>query len=118
MAKKRKRTKPKEEEYEFVPPDFDEREFILKDIYGTKILLVVSLLAVFIGIAASFIDKAWEWYGGMLLLVLAIAGMKELLKLLRFDMDLVETKTMLGNYVLFFFLSLGVWILLINPPFV
>jgi uncharacterized membrane-anchored protein len=117
MAKKRRRTKPKEEEYEFVPPDFDEREFILKDIYGTKILLVVSLLAILMGIVASFIHKAWEWYGGMLLLILVIAGMKELMKLLRFDLDLIEAKTMVGNYILFFLLSLGTWILLINPPF-
>lgn len=118
MAKKRRRTKPKEEEeYEFVPPDFDEREFILKDIYGTKILLVVSLLAVLMGIAASLIQNAWEWYGGMLLLLLVIAGMKEFMKLIGFDLELVETKTMIGNYILFFLLSLGTWILLINPPF-
>ena len=70
---KKKRTKPKEEEYEFVPPDFDEREH--SHITGTKIILVVSLLAV-LTVRRIFIDKAWEWYGGMLLLILAIAGMK------------------------------------------
>lgn len=117
MAKKRRRAEAKTEEYEFVPPDFDEREFILKDLYGTKVLLVVSVLAITVGIAASFIDKAWEWYGGLLLMILAIVGMKEFLKLLRFDVEMVETKVMIGNYVLSLFLSLGIWILLINPPF-
>jgi len=118
MAKKRRRVeKASEEEYEFTPPEFDEKEFILKDIYGSKVLFATTLLAIVIGVLASCIDKVWLWYGGLLLIIVVIAGMKPFLKILRFDVDLLDQKSMLGNYVLFFLLSLGVWILMINPPF-
>ena len=120
MAKKKRRVSEKqEEEYEFVPPEFDEKEFILKDMYNTKVFLVVAVLAVIIGIAASFIYKIGDsWHlVGLLLIFVAIIGMKEFLKILKFDPELLESKTMFGNYLLFFFLSLGIWILCINTPF-
>lgn len=119
MAKKKRRVeKVTEEEYEFTPPEFDEKEFILKDIYGSKVLFTVTILAIVIGILASCIEKVWSWYGGLLLIIVVIVGMKSFLKILKFDVSLLEQKSMLGNYVLFFLLSLGMWILFINPPFV
>ena len=117
MAKKKRRVAAKpEEEYEFVAPEFDEREFILKDIYATKVFIVVTLLAVVMGIVGSvFYNMKGNWYlAGIALMFLMILGMKEFLKLLRFDPDLLEYKTMIGNYILFIFLTLGVWILIIN----
>ena len=60
MAKKRRIIeKEAEEEYEFIPPEFDEKEFILKDIYGTKVLMAVALLSVIIGILCSCVQKAF-----------------------------------------------------------
>lgn len=60
MAKKRRIIeKEVEEEYEFIPPEFDEKEFILKDIYGTKVLMAVALLSVIIGILCSCVQKAF-----------------------------------------------------------
>lgn len=116
--KKRVYKKPKEEEeYEFTPPEFDEVEFIHKDIYMTRVLMVITALAIVIGIAASFIHKAWEWYGGLLLMILVVVTMKQFLTLLKFDPEVIEGKTMIGNYVMFLLLSLGIWILLINAPF-
>ena len=120
MAKKKRRVSEKQEDdYEFVPPAFDEKEFILKDLYSTKVFLVVAILAVLIGIVASLIyrlEGGWH-YVGLLLILVVIIGMKEFLKLLKFDPELLESKTMFGNYLLFFFLSLGIWIICINPPF-
>jgi len=122
MAKKKRRESGEPEEtYEFVPPEFDEREFLLKDIYGTKVLLVVSLLAVIVGVAAaciqSFIDSSWSYAVGLLLILLVIIGLKQFLILLRFRVDLMDQKMLIGNYILFFFLSLGIWIILLNDPF-
>jgi len=119
MAKKKRRVAAKpEEEYEFVAPDFDEREFILKDMYATKVFIVVTLLAVVMGIIGSVfynMDPGGLWYlVGIALMFLMIIGMKEFLKLIRFDPDLLDSKTMIGNYILFIFLTLGVWILIIN----
>ena len=50
MAKKRRLiVEEPEESYEFTPTEFNEREFILKDIYGTKICLVVLVFGVIVG---------------------------------------------------------------------
>jgi len=122
MAKKKRRvSEKKEDEYEFVPPEFDEREFILKDLYGTKVLGVVAVLAVIVGVVAACIELALDMeYGyliGFLLIILAIAGMRNFLSMLKFNTELLEQRTMIGNYILFFFLALGVWLILLNEPF-
>ena len=118
MAKKKRITsEPKEPEYEFLPPDFDEKEYIYKDIYGTKVTLVTSLLAVIVGICAGCIQALWSWVGGLLLLAVVLIGMKPFLKVIHIDLDLVESKSMLGTYALYVLLALGIWILVINPPF-
>ena len=122
MAKKRRIIeKEAQEEYEFVPPEFDEEEFIRKDLYGTKVLLIVACFSIIIGILCSclqlsFSDKTGLWLG-LLLLFLGIAAIKPLLRLIRFDPELLERKSMVGNYILYLLLGLGIWILMINPPF-
>ena len=130
MAKKRKIVaKSKEPEYEFVPPDFDEREFILKDIYGTKITLAVTATAVVTGIICGFIDKGMEdeigIYIGFVIMFGIMFLLKRILKLIRLDPELLSagsqstgssTKGMVGNYFVFLFLCLAIWILFINPP--
>ena len=122
MAKKRRiiEKKAQEEDYEFVPPEFDEEEFIRKDLYGTRVLFVVVAFAVAIGILCSCVQKAFTDAGlflGLLLLFLGVSAIKPLLKLVRFDPELLERKTMVGNYLLYLLLGLGIWILLVNPPF-
>lgn len=118
MAKKRKVGEPKEPEYEFVPPEFDEKEYIYKDLYGTKVTIIIAILAVVVGVCAGCITNIWNWVGGLVLMIVVLAGMKPFLRLIRFDTDLVETKTMLGNYILYLLLTIGVWTLVINPPFI
>ena len=66
MAKKRKVGEPKEPEYEFVPPEFDEKEYIYKDLYGTKVTIICAVLAVIVGICAGCITNMWSWLGGLL----------------------------------------------------
>ncbi|MBQ6548124.1 MAG: hypothetical protein IJL79_04190 [Candidatus Methanomethylophilaceae archaeon] len=124
MAKKRRiiEKKAQEEEYEFVPPEFDEEEFIRKDLYGTKVAFLVVALSIVIGILCSCLEKLFlpEKTGlflGLLLLFLGVAAIKPFLKLVKFDPDLLERKSMVGNYLLYLLLALGVWILLVNPPF-
>ena len=123
MAKKRRiiEKKAQEEEYEFVPPEFDEEEFIRKDLYGTKILLIVACFSIVIGLLCSCVQKAFSGDTGiilgLLLLFLGVAAIKPFLKLIRFDPDLIERKSMVGNTILYLLLGLGVWILMVNPPF-
>ncbi|MDR0887728.1 MAG: hypothetical protein LBM39_00875 [Candidatus Methanoplasma sp.] len=120
MAKKKRRiVEEAPEEYEFTPEEFDEREFIHKDIYGTRVLFVVTILAVVVGIVAAVIYHINPdiWYLGMLISFGTVIGMKKLFLKLGFRVDLLEMKTMLGNYLLFLMLALGVCIVAINPPF-
>jgi len=121
MAKKKRRIiEEKEEEYEFVPAEFDEREFILKDIYGTKVLFVITALAIVVGIIGSLLcrsiaDNGWIIATAVSFLVVLL--MKKLLMLMGFRVDLLDMKTMLVNYFLYLMLALGVCIIFVNAPF-
>ena len=120
MAKKRRLIKEEpEEEYQFTPSDFDEREFLLKGIYSTKVLILGIILAVIIGFATARISIAL----GMnttaalvdtLLVFFVCAIMKKLFVALHVRADLLETKTMLGVYFIYLCLALGMCILFIN----
>ena len=122
MAKKRRivEKKAQEEDYEFTPPEFDEEEFIRKDLYGTKIIFVVAAFAIIIGILCSCVQKAFADTGlwlGLALMFLGVAAINPLLRLLRFDPELLERRTIVGNALFYLLLTLGIWILLVNPPF-
>ncbi len=121
MAKKKRRiTEKPEEEYEFTPTEFNEREFILKDIYMTKIFLVVMVLAIITGIvgaAVTFNVGSYGWIIATLISFAICASLTKILGALGFRMDMVEAKSMAGNYLLFLVLALGICILLINKPF-
>ena len=120
MAKKKRRIiEQPEEEYEFTPTEFNEREFILKDIYMTKIFLVVMVLGVIVGVIGAVITDLFDmgWVVATLISFAVCIGLNKILALMKFRMDMVETKSMLGNYLLFLCLALGVCILFINEPF-
>ena len=83
-------------------------------------LLVVALMAIIVGVLCSCLQKMSDEFGlylGLLLLFLGAFVQKKLLTLFGFKPDYLETKTMIGNYILFILLGLGIWILMINPPF-
>ena len=120
MAKKKRRIiEQPEEEYEFTPTEFNEREFILKDIYMTKIFLVVMVLGLIVGIIGAVITDLFDmgWIVATLIAFAVCIGLNKILALMKFRMDMVETKSMLGNYLLFLCLALGICILFINEPF-
>ena len=120
MAKKKRRIiEQPEEEYEFTPTEFNEREFILKDIYMTKIFLVVMVLGVIVGVIGAVITDLFDrgWVVATLISFAVCIGLNKILALMKFRMDMVETKSMLGNYLLFLCLALGICILFINEPF-
>lgn len=118
MAKKKRRVpEEKEEKYEFVPPEFDEKEFLIKDIQVTKICWTVTILSIIMGMVAYFFSEVTVSMAvGFLILLVSLLGLKQLLSFLRFDMSEIDTKGMLGNYLLFTLLFLGIWILCMNPP--
>jgi hypothetical protein len=121
MAKKKRRiTEEPIEDYEFKPKEFDEREFIYKDIHGTKILIVITVLAIVFGIVGAILchyGPDWMWYLVTILSLSMAAGLKKILILMKFRPDLLDGKTMYANYFLFLCLALGICIVFMNPPF-
>lgn len=116
MAQKKRKEPEVKEEYTFVPPDFNEKEFLEKDITVTKTVLFSALLAVIFGVVAYFTTDI-SFVIGLLLIVIGAVALKYIFQLLPLNLSSVENKTWLGNGAMFFFLALGIWILLLNPPF-
>ena len=84
MAKKKRRIiEQPEEEYEFTPTEFNEREFILKDIYMTKIFLVVMVLGVIIGVVGAVITDLFDmgWVVATLIAFAVCIGLNKILAL-------------------------------------
>ena len=120
MAKKKRRIKEEPKEtYEFTPAEFDEREFILKELFNTKLFFFAIALAILSGMVWAFVYTLGEnaWILGLIICILVMAGMKKILGLLGVKVEMIQGKAMIGNYVMFFLLATGVAILLINAPF-
>ena len=119
MAKKKRRiVEEPQEEYEFTPTEFNEREFILKDIYMTKVFMVVTVFAIVVGIIGAIIcNHTGMWWLATIISFAVCAGLTKILGLLKFRVDMLDTKSMLGNYLLFLMLALGICILFSNEPF-
>jgi len=114
--KKRKEVKPEEEEYEFVPPEFDEKAFLEKDILGTKTLMITAGLAVVFGLIGFLLSTVVIALGFVALLV-GLFLLRYIYPLFKIPVEGLERKSMIGNYLLFFLLFLGIWVLTLNPPF-
>ena len=120
MAKKKRRIKEEPKEtYEFTPAQFDEREFILKELFNTKLFFVAIALGVLAGIiwASFYILDSNYWLVGLLVCVIIMAGMKKIMGLIGVKIEMVQGKAMVANYIMFFLLATGIAILLINAPF-
>lgn len=117
MAQKRKK-KELEEEYVWVPPEFDEKAFLEKDILSTKLMAISAVFAIVFGIISAGIGIALgnNAYGfiGWIIGAILITKSNKIIKLEKEDMGKMG---MVGNVLLYALLALGVWILLINPPF-
>jgi hypothetical protein len=116
MAHKKKKEPEVKEDYTFIPPDFNEREFLEKDLKVTKTVLITALLAVLFGVVA-YLTTDISFALGLLIILAGAVGLRYIFQVLPWDFSSVENKTWLGNGALVFFLGLGIWILLLNPPF-
>jgi hypothetical protein len=119
MAKKRKKDKAKkEEEYEFKPPEFDEKEFIRKELRDTRtVLITVGYAALFGSIATVIAHISSSLVGVSFLLVfLGIFSLKNLYPLLGIKTEDFQKKNWAGNVAWFFLTFLAVWVLTFNYP--
>jgi hypothetical protein len=116
MAKKRRKEEVEEEKYEFVPPDFDEKAFLQKDMLGTKTLMITTVVAIIIGILAYYLGIYNALLGGAII-IFGAAILRWIYPLFKINIRDIEKKTIAGNIGVLLVLSLGIWIMLMNAPF-
>ena len=119
MAKKRKKEKvKKEEEYEFRPPEFDEKEFIEKELRDTRTVLLTVGYAALFGILATVIAHLSNSLIGIsfLLVFVGIYSLKYFYPIVRVKTSEFQKKNWAGNVAWFFLTFLAVWVLTFNYP--
>jgi hypothetical protein len=119
MAKKRKKDKDAKEEYEFRPPDFDEKEFLRKELSDTKTMIWTVAYACAFGLAAGVLMLANSDLLGVAF-VIGIGGVVSLryfYPIIKVDTKAFQKKNWLGNSATFFFTFLAIWVLVLNVPF-
>ncbi len=118
MAKKRKKDKAEKDEYEFRPPEFDEKEFLRKELTDTKTLIWTVLYAVMFGVAAGVLMLASEELLGVafMLGIAGIVSLKYFYPIIKVDVASFQKKNWLGNIATFFFTFLAIWVIVLNVP--
>ena len=118
MAKKRKKGE-KAETYDWVPPEFNEEEFLKKDLRSSKSLMITAALAILFGILSfSIVALLGDAQLAAILVIFGgAAALKKLYPFLGIKESDVDKKMLAGNIARFVLLSLGIWILLMNKPF-
>ena len=119
MAKKRKKGKEEEEEYEFRPPEFDEKEFIQKEIRDSKAVIITVIYAIGFSVLAGVISSLNHDLIGLsfIVVVVGILTLKPIYDLLGIDTKSFQKRNWAANIATFFFTFLAIWILLMNTPF-
>ena len=120
MAKKRKKGKKEEEQdYEFTPPEFNEKEFLKKEMSDTRTFLFTVGYAMLFSIAAGAVSSISENLiaPSFVLVIAGLASLKFFYDLLRVDTSSFTKRTWAGNIASFFFTFLAIWVLLLNVPF-
>jgi len=119
MAKKRKKGKEKEEEYEFRPPDFSEKEFLKKELKDTKGALYTIMYALLFGAIAGLITIASSGLEivSFLVVFVGMVSLRYFYDIVKVDTSEYTKKNWAGNIGTFFFTFLAIWVLMMNPPF-
>lgn len=119
MAKKRKKDKEDAEEYEFMPPEFDEKEFLKKELTDIRVGLITVVFAIVLGVIAALISIANDelvivaFFVG----IAGIAVLKQFYAIVKIDTSEFKKKNWAGNIATLFFTFLAIWVLLLNMPF-
>ncbi len=119
MAKKRKKDKEPKEEYEFRPPEFDEKEFLRKELRDTRTVFLTVGYAALFGLVAFVLSLISEKLiiAGLALLLGGLISLKYVYPLLKVKVEEFQKKNWAGNVAWFFLTFLAVWVLLMNFPF-
>lgn len=114
MARKKRK---REEEYEFKLPEFDEVEFMRKEVEAAKAAIATIFYALLVGVASYYLSLLGVAALAAPVGFAALYGLKYLYPLLKLDMSKFDKKAWAGNGAIFLFAWLAFWVLLLNPPF-
>lgn len=122
VAKRNKAEEPAEgEDYQFIPPDFDEDQFIHKEMvsFHTTVTLffagIVAAIASW-GAFAALDGARTGWLVGMVILAITFAFLRPLFRALKIDIAHWARREWIGTGFLMFFTWLAFFIMLVNPP--
>jgi hypothetical protein len=124
MAKKKRRIIEEEpEEYEFTPTEFNEREFILKEMYSSKVFFLAMIMAVIVGIVTGILIKVEPlesngfYMMSIVATIISFAGMfmiKKVAGKLGLHPELFEVKSLAGTYLMYLAMALAVCIIVVQ----
>ncbi|HUR25430.1 MAG TPA: hypothetical protein VM327_05390 [Candidatus Thermoplasmatota archaeon] len=110
-----------EENYEFIPPDFDEDAFIHKELVSFRTTLILFLWAIVAaavswGAFAAMGGSKTAWLVGIAIAAVFFLGLRRLFAMLKVDVKHFGKREWLGTAALFSFTWLAFFIIAINPP--
>ncbi len=125
MAKKKRRiTEEPEEQYEFSPTEFNEREFILREVYSGKVFGIAMILALIVGIVTAFLinhypimtDDGWNLMSIVATLIsfAVMLTIKKIAGLAGLHPELMDVKSMAGNYFMYLAMALATCIVVMQ----
>ena len=114
MAKKRHRV---EEKVVFKRPDFDEKEYIRKELLNAKVGIITFFYALPYGVVSWQLTLADLSILGFLAVIVGILSLRYVYPYFGVDVKEFEKKTWFGNGAVLVFTWLSIWVLLLNPPF-
>lgn len=115
MAKKRRKAEEKKEY--FKKPEFDEVEFMQKEVGNTKVALLTIIFSVPIAILAYLITLAGMPVAAFLIGIGSIFLLRYVYQFFNIETDEFQTKDWVGNGAMFFLTWLAIWVLILNMPF-
>jgi hypothetical protein len=114
----RKRRKVEREEAISIP-EFDEVEYMRKEVEGARVAIITILVSVPFAFLAFLLTKppVNEAGLGFLAGIAGVVSLRYVYPIFRIPTDAFGRKEWFGNGMIFFFSWLAIWVLLVNPPF-
>lgn len=116
IAKKVPAEEPEEQEV-FKFPEFNEVEFIKKEMKDTKGALMVVVTGIIFAFFSFILTMVQQPGIGFLVGLAGMGSIKYILNVLKVDTSEYKIKNWLGHFGSYFFIWLAIWILLMNAPF-
>ncbi len=118
MARRRHEKEEEEEKEVFTPPEFDEKEYIHKEVNKSKASIAIVFLGlIFAVLSAVVFLSTISWAYGALIGLSGFFFFKFVYPLFRVDVFILEKKDYLAHGFVYLFTWLAIFILCINMPF-